>query len=152
MRQSAARKGGILRVSRNAAMLLLSLVLLNGLIASRILVECFPSDGSSLVELIGQDPCHHPFGGHLHKSCRTSLGESDASDPCLDLIPDNFGVTQSGALLPSPATLVTDLVALSAQAVADLFQAPNAVAPFKLAREPVRVAGCGPYSNTCIRI
>jgi len=152
LRQSAARKAGILLVSRNTAVLLLSLALLNGLVASRLLVECLPLDGSSLVELIGQDPCHHLFGGHVHKSCPTSLGENDPSDPCVDLIMDNFGVTQSAALLQFSPTLITDLPAQAAQAGENFIQAPTAGGIFKPAREPARIPNCDPHLNTCIRI
>jgi hypothetical protein len=80
-----------------AAVLCLSLMLIQGLIASPLLVECLPGDGSSLIELIGQDPCHEPFvtleaaGGHTQAAL--FLG-GDPADPCVDLSMDSFGTTQ----------------------------------------------------------
>jgi hypothetical protein len=118
---------------------ILSAVLVFGLIASPWIIECIPEDGKVLVELMGQDPCHHPRG-HAAVADRhlpPGLDSSDPGDPCLDIVLDNLGLTQNGMDLYVPSQ--SD----AAQAAIFLVDAECIFAPFgsrrlfKLAREPV---------------
>ena len=153
MRRSANCKSAIRAgFGDSAAVLLLSLVLLNGLITAPLLVECMPADGSSLIELIGQDPCHHPFGTHDHGACPVAAGAEDSSDPCVDLILDNLGITQGGAVLQSPLSLATHAVAANCQDDGDLCQFPGTDIMFRLAREPVITSDSDLHPYTCMRI
>jgi hypothetical protein len=70
--------------------ILAGLVLMHGLIAAPLLVECVGADGRSLVELAGHDPCHHPARAvrtsSNHNSGQPSgLSSGEWQDPCLDL-------------------------------------------------------------------
>ncbi|MBZ5496688.1 MAG: hypothetical protein LAP85_09815 [Acidobacteriia bacterium] len=138
------------------ASLLLSLVLVYGLIASPLMVECIPADGRSLVELIGRDPCHHPFG-EMETSCTHDfsvalLGEGDPADPCVDLSLDNFGVTQNVMDVQSPPMMMANALADAAPCPAHLISTPGAGAIFKPAREPALGAVRDPRLTSSLRI
>ena len=147
--ECAARLG----LGDGLAMFLLSLVLLHGLIASPLLVVCIPADGRSLIELIGQDPCHHPFGGaDFDCAGGFSLGSDDPADPCVDLILDNFGVTQGAMDLDSPAISALAQLAFAQPITMAIAPMPDVDTIFKLARETIIVAGHEPRLTTTLRI
>jgi hypothetical protein len=131
----------------------LGLVLVYGLIASPLIVECIPRDGSSLIELMGQDPCHHPCI-HLSHADRSpvALGEYAQEDPCLDLVMDNCGLTQAGLNLQSPLRTVLERLNHSitdAPGILDFSESGNC---FRLAREPVAVIDLTPSLTLSLRI
>ena len=105
-------------VCGNLLSLLLSLTLVHGMIASPLLVNCLPSDGRSLVELVGQDPCHHAAGladGDTNdRSAKDDLAPGGPTDPCIDLILDSVGTYQHGVVFQFPMTSGADSHAASA--------------------------------------
>lgn len=136
--------------------LLISLVLVHGLVASPLLVECIPSDGSSLVEFIGQDPCHHFLG-----ASRSSLTAErhaadfevgDLEDPCVDLTLDSFGLTQSLVDVQAPPVLPVDQLADSGPVAAHTIPDSNGSGCSRLAREPVTTVGCSSLQASSLRI
>jgi hypothetical protein len=136
--------------------LLISMALVHGLVALPLLVECLPADGRSLVELIGQDPCHHPFGemeaGRGHDLSSSLLGEDDPSDPCLDLSMENTGMAQNAVALPAPPMSATDQVADATCIVIYANYLSNECTTFKLAREPLITAGRDLLLTSALRI
>ncbi len=143
-------------VDSRLAVLLLALALAHGLIASSLLVECIPADGRSLIELIGQDPCHHPFGavetlGGEHDTPTLQM-ENDPTDPCVDLSLDSFGISAGVMEIQSPSTSATDRLADASIVVGMLCPAPRAEAFFKQAREPVIPADCDSQLLLFLRI
>jgi hypothetical protein len=78
---------------------LTGLVLIHALVTAPIQVECISPDGHYLLELLGQDPCHAAasaaLAGWNHSASDTSMCASDKEDPCVDLVLDSPGATQS---------------------------------------------------------
>jgi hypothetical protein len=135
---------------------LLCLALAHGLVASSLLVECIPADGRSLVELIGQDPCHQPFGAvETHSGdphAPTLHMENDPTDPCVDLSLDSFGISAGVMEIHPPSTSATDRLADASTVVGMMRLAPRAEAFFKQAREPVIPADCDSRLLLSLRI
>ena len=139
-------------IPERIALALLSAVLVYGLVASPLLVQCIPGDSNPLIELIGQDPCHQIFVDHASRSGHDlSFGADDPADPCVDLTFDNFGITP----------IVSDLQAPPGQVVAQLAEIAAAVnriymldvnATYKLAREPGTLVDVDPCLPTALRI
>ena len=125
-------------------MLLLSLTLANGMVASSLLVECIPADGRSLVELFGQDPCHHPFGAiEIHDGdhqAATLQMENDPTDPCVDLSLDSLGISAGVVELHAPSDSAPDHLADASPLAGVMCLALRAGTVLKLAREPVNPA------------
>ena len=122
------------------ALLLVSLTFLHGLVVCPLLVECIREDGTTRIELMGQDPCRHSRDAGesclFHDFASAALGAARSGQPCVDLAVESLAVSQKSPylkLLPSP----------SMNAPADVTQAgvsfSSALHPgtiFKLARDP----------------
>ncbi len=140
-------------IPERIALVLLSAVLVYGLVASPLLVQCIPGDGNPLVELIGQDPCHQVFGEIAAGSGHDfSFGADDPADPCLDLTLDNFGITPIVSDLQAPPGQVMAQLAEVAAAAVNSIYMPNIDATYKLAREPVILVDLDPLLTTALRI
>lgn len=136
--------------------LLLSLVLVHGLVALPLLVNCLPGDGRSLVELIGQDPCRHPFGeievGGSQDLSSTLLGENDPSYACVDISMQSTGIAQDAVALPAPPMSATGQIADATCITIHANYLPNECTTFKLAREPLITAGRDLLLTSSLRI
>jgi hypothetical protein len=131
----------------------LAMALVYGLVASPLTVECIPQDGSSLVEFIGQDPCHHPCDHFSHGSgSPATLDQSNPEDPCLDLVVDNFGVPQTSLDFASPLNLCVEQLNQSVAAAAGILYLEEHDGYFKLAREPVPMPVHDPLLISSLRI
>jgi hypothetical protein len=140
----------------NLLSLLLSLMLVHGMIASPLLVNCLPSDGRSLVELVGKDPCHHAAGltdGDMdRRGARNDFAPGDPADPCLDLILDNVGTSQPGAVLQSPMASGTWLRADAAPAPLFVHDLTDIGIPCKLPRDFLVCRMRDPHIFSSLRI
>jgi hypothetical protein len=136
--------------------LMLSLALVHGMIASPLLVNCLPSDGRSLVELVGHDPCHHAAGltdgDRDRRGARNDLAPGDPADPCVDLILDNVGTSQPGAVLQSRMASGTGLPADVAPAPLLVRHLANIAVPCKLARDSLICCLRDPHIFSTLRI
>jgi hypothetical protein len=135
---------------------MLSLALVHGMIASPLLVNCLPSDGRSLVELVGHDPCHHAAGltdGDMaRRGARNDFAPGDPADPCVDLILDNVGTSQQGALLQSPMASGTGLPADVSPAPLFVRHLTNIGVPHKPARDVLVYRTQDPHTVSALRI
>jgi hypothetical protein len=132
------------------------LVLVYGLVASVLLVECMPGDGSCLVELIGSDPCQHPFG-----ETQTAKAEDDSvaaamrgcgtSQSCVDMSLDHYGVSPSPVSPHDPSVLSGAQPALAAHVGASALAVPG-IALVRPAREPVKARAVDPILQIFLRI
>jgi hypothetical protein len=133
---------------------LLSAILVYGLIASPLRVECIAEGGTTQVELIGQDPCHHP-GSHLAApaACAPAIsGDYDPTDPCLDLILENPALAQSAADIQVPQATTADPHQGIAVVSDGLFPTLSAAVFFKLARDPAECGICNSSISDTLRI
>jgi hypothetical protein len=138
------------------ALLLVSLTFLHGLVVCPLLVECIREDGTTRIELMGQDPCRHPRDAGesclFHDFASAALGATNSGEPCVDLALESLAVSQKSLdskSLPSP----------SMNASADVTQAgmcfPSALHPgtiFKLARDPADFSACNCLLTFSLRI
>ena len=96
--------------------------LMNALCAVPYLVECIPSDGRSIIETLGHDPCHDAAVAVPPNR----LGPSIAGDldPCLDLLLDAPGAVETQSRVPVPRPGVTGHLAAPVPA-AEVCAAPD---------------------------
>ncbi len=147
------RHGSLSFVSRGVIPLFLGLALVNGLTASPLLVNCIPADGRSLVELVGQDPCHHQHQEtSVNNGDREDVVPGDLADPCIDLTLDNVGTAQQGAVLESPLILTSTLLAAAVPAPPLICQLPGVGVPLKKARDPLPCLAPGARLFSALRI
>jgi hypothetical protein len=139
-----------------SAALCLSLLLVQGLIVSSLLVECLPGDGSSLIELIGQDPCHEHFAAAEaakgHGCAAPSLQGEDSADPCVDLSMESFGLAQGALDIQVPSMSTLDHPDATSPVAGAVLPLPAAGALFKRARDPVMIADYNPRLSSSLRI
>jgi len=136
--------------------LLISMVLVHGLVALPLLVDCLPADGRSLVELIGQDPCRHPLGkmeaAGSHDLPSNLLGADDPSNPCVDLSMEIAGMGQNAVALPVPPTSAAGRIADVARIIIHANYLLSECTAFKLARDPLIIAGRDLLVTSSLRI
>jgi hypothetical protein len=92
-----------------------SAILLHALVIGPLLVQCIPSDGRNLTELVGYDPCRQGF-----RNAPTLPGAPEAwlpcdHDSCVDLMIDNPGITMAGIAITSGMALGTHFTTISAE-------------------------------------
>lgn len=112
-----------------------SVFLLHALVTGPLFIQCIPSDGRSLTELVGCDPCRHPLQG-VHGYPRGPEGwtPGEQESPCVDLMIDNPGITMSGAVITSGAASRACVSAMSAETT--VLCGPFAFTTRELARAP----------------
>lgn len=139
-----------------AAAALLCVALAQGMVASSLLVECIPADGSTLVELLGQDPCHQLFAaielhwGDHHPA--TPQMEYDSTDPCVDLSLESLAISAGVIRNQPPAISAADQLARGSLLTGMVWFAPPAETLFKQARAPGRPADAAPQRLFSLRI
>jgi hypothetical protein len=138
-----------IRMPTVLGVLLVITVLIHGLVIGPLLVLCVTSGGEHLIELFGQDPCHHAAMQRIKGPALLDSGE-DAEDPCVDLFLDNPGLSQCGAeAQPLPAcTEFCD----QATAPADFAALAQPLHGLKPARSPACPPGSNPISGISLRI
>jgi hypothetical protein len=124
-------------------------VLLHALVIGPLLVQCIPPDGSSLVELIGYDPCHHAQPVRADFSLpETGFTAGEEGNSCVDLMMDNPGVTQVGMEPFSGA----DAGMIAEHANFARFSEPLIFTSYRLARGPGIVSPATPTPVLSLRI
>jgi hypothetical protein len=126
-------------------------ILLHALVIGPLLVHCFPSDGSSLVELVGYDPCHHARPMHLVFPGKTMVFLAfDGGDSCVDLMMDSPGVSESGMEPASTSGVNADTIV--EQANSAHFPEPMMFTSHSLARGPGFDSTAAPMPVLSLRI
>jgi hypothetical protein len=129
----------------HAVVFLASLLLVQGMTASSLLVWCLPGDGTCLIELLGSDPCRfHTAAADAKDACDHSpplLGEGNAEKgSCVDMSMDYFSVNVAVVSLHAPSASPVGVPDAAAGISRGLQNPATLPVLFRLAREPVITA------------